>query len=145
MITGYAEAIKPYLVATLTSVGCVVNEGKLLKTPEADWETPNVRVEMLPDTYDANNWTTCHALITAILETADKEQALERSNNVLALVARKILFNTEFGFPRIGGARPVWLPGATIKASRPATEAMDFMNIKLVWECDFPTPCGGLR
>jgi hypothetical protein len=144
VITGYGEAIKPYLVATLTSVGCVVAEDVVLKTPEPTWETPNVRVEMLPDTYDGDNWTTCHARITAILETADKEQALERSNNLLALVARKILFNTEFGLPEVGGNYPVWLPGATIRGSRPEVDAMDFMNIKLVWECDFPTPCGGI-
>ena len=144
MITGYGEAIKPYLVATLTSVGAVVSEDVLLKTPEADWETPHIRVEMLPDTYNENNWTTCHARITAILETADKEHALERSNDLLALVARKIFFNVEFGLPKIAGRKPVWLPGATVKASRPAVDAMDPHNINLVWECDFPTPCGGI-
>ncbi len=144
MITGYGEAIKPFLLATLTSVGAVISESVVIKTAEADWEKPNIRVEMLPDTYDKENWTTSHARLSAILECADKEAALERSNNLLALVARKILFNVEFGLPAIAGVKPVWLPGAAVKGSRPATDAMDPHNITLVWECDFPTACGGI-
>lgn len=143
MVTGYGERVKPYLVQTLTDMGATVHEGAVPKTPEASWETPEIGVEMLPDTYNDDNWTTCHSRLTVILECADKELALERSNNLLALVSRTILFNTEYGLPKVLGVKPAWLPGAKIAASRPPTAEIDPSNITLIWECEFPTACGG--
>lgn len=143
MITGYGEQVKPYLIATLESVGAVVSEAKATKTAESKWETPNIFVEMLPDTYDDQNWTTCHARLKAIIECAEAEKALERANNVLSLIAQRIIFYTEFGLPVLSGVKPVWLPGATVKGSRPTKGEINPHNIPLVWECDFPTACGG--
>jgi hypothetical protein len=145
VITGYGEQLKPFLVETLTSLGATVHEGPVPKTPQASWETPEIGVEMLPDTYDDQNWTTCHARLTATLECADKKLAIERSNNLLAFIARRIQLNVEWGLPKVLGNKPPWLPGAKITAMRPATASTDFTNIALVWECDFPTALGGLR
>lgn len=144
MITGYGEKLKPYLVQTLTDLGATVNEGQVPKTPEAQWETPELGVKMLGDVYGAANWTTSRARITCILECLDKELAIERANNLLAFVARRILRNVEYGLPYIGGARPPWLPGSTVSGSRPAEKAIDYHNIELTWECEFLTPCGGI-
>lgn len=143
MITGYGEVIKPYLILTLQSVGAIVDEGVLIKTAEPDWQTPNIFVQMLPDTQDSDYWTTCHANLQATLECADAEAALERANNVLSTITRRILFYTEYGLPVIGTTKPVWLPGAAVKTSRPGKAEMDPHNIALLWECDFPTACGG--
>lgn len=144
MITGYGEKVKPYLIATLTGLGATVREDVVMKTAEALWETPELRVEMLPDTYDELNRATCHARISAVLECADKDQALERSNNLLALIARQIIFNVEWGLPKVAGHKPYWFPPAVIRGSRPATEVMDPHNIALTWECDFRTALGGI-
>lgn len=144
MITCYGEALKPYLVQTLTDLGCVVHEGPVPKTAESKWETPEVGVEMTGDKYDGINWTTSTFRLTSTIECAHREHAVERANNVLGLVARRILRNVEFGLPRIAGKRPLWLPGSKVSGSRPTGEAIDSHNIKLVWECEFLTACGGI-
>ena len=129
---------------TLTDLGATVHEGPVPKTAEPDWETPEIQVEMLADTYDGINWTTCRARLRAVIECADKELVVERSNNLLARVARRILRNVELGLPRIAGKRPPWLPGSRVVASGPTGNAIDPHNIELVWECEFITPCGGI-